>query len=149
MRIKYKILFLMALLIIFVSALFTFFSYRIVNENLLNSIDQKLLSAAHNAKVVVNSNYHDNITDANSVTNNRYREITEKYTSLCYGLKIHSLISLLLIDDKLVYTSSMDSDSEHGEYFFFKEHPHPKIFADSLDKIEIEFSSRPKPWGIE
>ena len=105
MRIKYFVLFLMSLLAIISSLVFTYVIYETQSKALLKGLDDELFAAAHFTRGLVGEDFHDTIADEGSVSKDDYLKIVDRYNKLCAKLELEYVWSLLLVDGKTVFTT--------------------------------------------
>jgi len=105
-KIKFKILIVMTLVIAITSIAFSVIYLKSQKEALLTTIDSRLEAVARSAEYILPENYHDNIIDGNSISKEDYLKIIDRYNRLCLKLGLEYIWSLMVIDDQIVFTSS-------------------------------------------
>ena len=149
-KIKYKILIFMTLLVAITSISFSVIYLKSQKEALLTNIDSKLVSVARSAEYLLPENYHDNIIDRNSVSKEDYLKIIDRYNRLCLKLGLEYIWSLMLIDDQIVFTSSTSTDKkiENGQHaLFFDVHSNPDAYKKAFETMEIDHRINDNKWG--
>ncbi len=150
MKIKYKILSLMSLLVIISTATFSVIVYNTEKKALLDGIDSKLLTAAHCARNILPDNFHDRIVDQDSVQVDEYLGIVDKYNQQCLKLDLQYLWSLMIIDDQIVFTSgtSTGKDVRKGDHaLFFDVHTNPAPYKEAFTSMKTQFNTFHDKWG--
>jgi signal transduction histidine kinase len=150
MKIKYFILILMSLLTIISSLIFTFVIYDTNSKALLKGLDDKLVTASNFTRALAGEDFHDNIIDENSVSKEDYIKIVDTYNKLCAELGLEYVWSLLVIDDKTVFTSgtSTSKDITKGDYApFFKQHDNPELYTETFKTMTPSFQINDDKWG--
>ncbi len=133
------------------SALFTGLLVQHRTKDLINEADARLLSAAEFAREMLGPDYHDRIVDASSVSKERFRQIVARNDDLCRRLRLQYLWSVLLVDNRIVFTSATHSnltDPNSPYASFFETHRDPGSFAPALtSEGMVSFSSFKNEWG--
>jgi len=133
------------------SVIFTFvlIDYRI--EDLIDKSDNTLLMAAELSREIVGSDYHDKIDNEFSVTNEQFNKIVAKNDDLCRRLQLQYLWSVLVIGDRIVFTSATHSDltKPHSSCAtFFETHSDPDAFTAAIHAgLKPSFSTFENQWG--
>ncbi len=149
-KIKFKILIVMTLIIAITSIAFSFISLKSKKESLLTTIDSKLIAVARIAKYILPENYHDKIIDRNSVSKEDYLKMIDRYNRLCLELGLEYIWSLMVIDDQIVFTSSTSTDKkvENGKHaLFFDAHSNPEAYKKAFETMEIDHRINDNEWG--
>lgn len=142
MTIKTKILLAVWIVIFIVSAVFAYLSNAAQEEEYINGIDKLLYSSALMAKAILPEDYHDNIVDANSVSADDYLKQIDLYNQLCQQIGLQYLWSNLVINNKIVFTSSTSTskDISNGDHaHFFDVHSNPEAFKGVLQSGETHY----------
>ncbi len=150
MKIRYYVLNMMVLLTIVSSLVFTFIIYKTHSKSLLHGLDSKLVTAAHFTRALVGEDFHDKITDENSVSKTEYVEIVDAYNKLCSELGLEYVWSLMQIDGEIVFTSgtSTSKDISKGDYApFFMLHDSPELYTGTFNKMEPSYQINDDKWG--
>ena len=126
---------------------FAFYSKNMI----LSSADERLLSAAEFTYELLGEDYHDHITDEDSLSHKEFMHILDRHDDLCRRLNLQYLWSVLVLDDKTVFTSATRSDvndptSEHAS--FFEPHGDPDAFSPAMGTPDVPvYSSFHNEWG--
>ncbi len=150
MKIKYKILIPMSLIILVTTVIFIFIDFRHHNDALLYGIDRKLEVSALLAKSMIPENYHDLISDKNSVSGDVYNGIVNRYNKTCRDLNLEYLWSLMIIDGKIVFTTatSPGKDVSRGDHAsFFDVHSDPQAYEQAFSTMKITYRINKNQWG--
>jgi len=150
-KIKYKILLSMSILVIISTSVFSVVLYRTHNQALLDGIDNKLLTAAYCIRNILPENYHDNIVDEHSVPKDDFDKIVDRNNKLCLKLNLQYIWSVMAVENQIVFTSatSPGKDIKKGDHAaFFEVHADPRAFDKAFDTKKIVFSSFENEWGL-
>ena len=88
MHIKHKILLAMSFIILVASISFSVILYKTQEKTLLHGIDAQLLTAAQMARAMLPRDYHDRISSEDSVSQQRFSEIVDRFNELCVKLDL-------------------------------------------------------------
>lgn len=154
-RRAYSMLFVMMLIISLVvlitSAIFTVLLVYYRTEDFKQSADARLLMADELTREILGSNYHDHIVDETSLSKEQFRRIVARNDDICRRLNLQYLWSVLLVKDKLVFTSATHSDLNDSTSpcaSFFETHRDPEAFALALQQeLKPVYSSFRNEWG--
>jgi PAS domain S-box-containing protein len=149
-KIKSKILIVMTLVVMITSITFSVIYLKSQKEALLTSIDSKLMAVARSAEYILPQNYHDSIIDGNTVSKEDYLKIIDRYNRLCLKLGLEYVWSLMVIDDRIVFTSSTSTDKkvESGKHaLFFDVHSNPEAYKKAFETMEIDYRINDNEWG--
>ncbi len=131
----------------------TIFSYELFatqQREYLKGIDSKLYTAAIMAKAIVQPNYHNKIIDQSSVLPERYLKIVDTYNKLCVELGLQYIWSNIVLEDKIVFTTSTSPSKDIGDgghALFFEIHTDSSSFSDVQKSKTISYSSFKNKWG--
>lgn len=117
---------------------------------LLAGIDEKLRTAAVLAQELLPSDYHDRITGAESVSDAEFLAIVERNNRLCEKLGLEYMWSLLLVDGRVVFTSSTspDKNAENRKHAaFFEPHSNPELYTNTFATMQAAYTSCHDKWG--
>ncbi|SEH08452.1 PAS domain S-box protein [Candidatus Venteria ishoeyi] len=122
------------------------------STDVMEATDSKLLMAAEMSREILGQNYHDQIDDSSSVSEEQFSHIVERNDDLCRRLGLQYLWSVLhLEDDRLVFTSATHSDVNDvtsPSASFFETHRDPQAFAPAMgSQMKPAFSSFHNEWG--
>jgi hypothetical protein len=132
----------MTLVVMITSITFSVIYLKSQKEALLTSIDSKLMAVARSAEYILPENYHDSIVDGNTVSKEDYLKIIDRYNRLCLKLGLEYVWSLMVIDDRIVFTSSTSTDKkvESGKHaLFFDVHSNPEAYKKAFETMEIDY----------
>ena len=106
----FTIMIIISTIVVITSTIFTFvlIEYRI--KDLIAKSDDTLFMAAELSREIIGSNYHDTIDNESSVTNEQFNKIVARNDDLCRRLELQYLWSVLLIGDRIAFTSATHSD---------------------------------------
>jgi PAS domain S-box-containing protein len=150
MKIKYGIFALMLILVALLSGGYTYQNYSNQRDSLMKGIDKKLYAAAMMARAILPQDYHDKILDSSSITKKEFDEIISKYNKLCVDLDLEYLWSLMIINDKIVFTSSTSPDKntknqKHAK--FFELHSNPELYEKTFSTKKAQYQQIIDKWG--
>jgi len=125
--------------------------YLYSKAHLLSDIDAKLLKWANYARITLPADYHDKITDKNSVSSEDYYEIVSKNSLRCREMGLQYLWSVLVINpQKIVFTTSTSpsKDMSKQDYArFFDVHSDPDAYREAIREMKPVFSTFKNEWG--
>lgn len=151
MKMKHIIILLMGSLSVISSLVFTVISYKIQSRAMIEGLDDKLLTAVYFNKSLLGDDFHDNITDANSVSIEDYRKIVITNNDLCKKLNLEYIWSLLLTEDsKTVFTSATSTSKDYsvGDHAsFFETHSAPELYTSTFETMKIHYQNNDDKWG--
>ncbi len=150
MRLRTKVAWVMALIVLTAAFPFGAILYRMQSKALTDGIDAKLLATAHLARAILPVDYHDRIRDANSVSTSEYLEIVDRWNQLCIELKLEYIWSLVVVDGEIVFTSgsSTSKDVTKGDHaLFFEPHSSPGQYEAVFTSMEPQFQVTDDKWG--
>ena len=147
----FALMFIIAVVVIASSALFTILLVHYRTEDLIARADTRLLMAAELTREILGADYHDRIVDEKSVSKEQFRRLVERNDDLCRRLNLQYLWSVLLVDNRLVFTSATHSnlaDPNSPCASFFETHHDPESFAAALPpEGKTSLSSFNNEWG--
>ncbi len=147
----------MALMLIIITvvvistATFTHLLVQNRKNHVIDREDTRLLIAARMLHEIMGADYHNNIMDASSVSEETYRDIVARNDDLCRSLDLQYLWSVLVLEDNIVFTSATRTDicdptSNHAA--FFEAHNDPHAFDPALGQEQKPaFSTFRNEWG--
>jgi methyl-accepting chemotaxis protein len=150
-KIRYKITFVMCLLIFVTAGVFSFIDYREHEAALVNGIDAKLLTAAHFAKALFPDDYHDNLDESYFTLEEYDRIVVDRNNRLSEELGFQYIWSNMVLDNgEIVFTSSTSpnhrvEDQDHAK--FFEVHSDPEAFDQVRETMEISYYDFENEWG--
>jgi signal transduction histidine kinase len=148
--IKYKLLVFVWSIILLISGVFTYYLDEVQKNEYIEGIDEKLFTSAMLAKESLPADYHDKLVDKNSVSPARYLRMIDHNNRLCRELGLQYLWSNMVIDDKIVFTSSTSTskDVSNGDHaLFFDVHSNPEAFEGVLSSGTTTYSTFENEWG--
>jgi len=118
---------------------------------LISHVDSTLRTVAVMARNIFPPDYHDRILGPDSVPDAEYQKIVDRYNQLCVSLGLEYIWSLMLIDGKIVFTSSTSPDKvavnrKHAK--FFEVHSNPELYAPVFDSMKPTFHTSSDKWGL-
>jgi PAS domain S-box-containing protein len=137
----------LVLLLAFCRALVDF---QVHKHELIENIDAQLFNAATFSKSLVPGDYHDRITDSNSVSSSAFEDIVSRNNDLCEELGMEYLWSLILLDDHPFFTTatSPDKKTENGLHAGFLEpHTNPEFYTETFNSMEPQLQVIHDKWG--
>ncbi|MDD4954939.1 MAG: PAS domain S-box protein [Candidatus Omnitrophica bacterium] len=150
MKIRFRI-FAAICAVVFVSSLFfSVAGYKAQEKALLDGADQKLYAAALMLKAILPEGYHDNLTK-NSFNETDYESIiVARNNKLCQELGLQYLWSVMVVDGKIVFTTSTSPSkniSKNDNAKFFEVHRDPESFQEAFKTMKPVYSSFHNEWG--
>ena len=148
--IRYQLALMTVFLIFLTAVTLGALNYETLRRQLLRGIDRKLLTAAYLAEQVPPEGYFDRIVDAGSVTSEAYEQIVERNNRLCRRLGLQYLWSCMIIDDRIVFTTSTSPGkdvTQGGHAYFFEVHGDPHAFDTVFATMKPDYSSFHNEWG--
>ncbi len=150
MKIKHKILLAMVLITLVSSVFFTTLHYYEQRNALIAGLDDRLLTAAHMARATLPDDFHDAITDSESVSREEYRQIVSRYNRLCKDLEMEYLWSLMEVDGRIVFTTgtATSKNVEQGDFAaFFETHSNPEAYEEVFRTMVPQYQEIDDKWG--
>lgn len=144
---------MLALLIVVVtmSVLFTVVQVQSRTRYVIASADARLLVAAEFSREVLGADYHDRLQGEDSLSPEAYQAVVSRNNDLCRRLGLQYLWSVLVLDDRIVFTSATRTDlNDPGSRFanFFETHADPNAFAPALGpSLEPVYATFTNEWG--
>lgn len=128
----------------------SFTEYFIYRAELSRHIDAELRIAATFAKELLKADYHDRIENKDSVSDDAFDQIVNRYNELCVELGLEYIWSLLIYEDQVVFTSSTSPDKNvhnHTHAKFFEVHSNPELYEQTFKTMEPQFLDIIDKWG--
>jgi len=150
MRLRTKIIILTSLMLIIASLLFGVATFRAQEKALLSGIDARLEVTARLAKEILPADYHDKISGLDSVSKEEYLRIVDRWNHLCEQTGLEYIWSLMLVDDKTVFTSgsSTSKDVRKGDHAsFFETHSNPELYTAAFTTMKPQYQINDDKWG--
>lgn len=150
MKIRVRIFFAICAVVFVSSLFFTIAGYKAQEKALLDGADQKLYTAALMLKAMLPDDYHDNLA-RNSFTQEDYDAIiVARNNKLCKELGLQYLWSNMVVDGKIVFTTSTSPSkdiSKKGQAKFFEAHSDPESFREAFRTMKPTYSYFYNEWG--
>jgi methyl-accepting chemotaxis protein len=121
LKIKYKIIFLIFLINLFVTVFYSFYIYNLQKSSLYKEIDERLKSAVYGAYHIIGEDYHDRVKDIDSISHDEYYSKLLELSQFAKEIDVYYLYSMIKRDDKILQslTSETDEAIASGEYVKF------------------------------
>jgi PAS domain S-box-containing protein len=149
--ILFSLMLIISMVVVATSAIFTVLLVQYRTKDLIEREDSRLLTAAELTREMIGPNYHDQINDETSVSKEQFRHIVARNDDLCRRLNLQYLWSVLLVEDRLVFTAATHSDLNDPDSpcaTFFEIHRDPEAFASAMQpELKTSFSSFRNEWG--
>ncbi|MCK7504951.1 MAG: hypothetical protein MZV70_13315 [Desulfobacterales bacterium] len=104
--VMFSLMFIISMVALTTSAIFTILLVHYRTNDLVNLEDSKLPTAAELSRELLGPDYHDRLVDETSVSEEQFRRIVARNDDLCRRLNLQYLWSVLLIDNRFVFTSA-------------------------------------------
>lgn len=151
-NIKLKYLFLLAVIPINIiaSAIYTGYLYRSGEKQVMENLDDRLLTAAYGTKFLADP-HHDRITDKNSISNTEYRKVLLLLSDFAGKIDVEFAYTVIVNKGKIVFTSdsATQEDIEKNDYAkFFEEYTDASegLKRAARDK-KIHYDEYTDKWG--
>lgn len=151
MRIRNQLFWVMASLITIITILFGVTVYQTRKHDIIEGVDQKLLTAARMTEHVLGLDYHDKIKDKNSISKEDFVEIIRELDDICVKLDLQYLWSVMLYKGEIVFTSASSTDKkvENGKHaWFFELHSNPEAYRKAFETMEVQSNLNRDKWGF-
>ncbi|MFM2479535.1 methyl-accepting chemotaxis protein [Celerinatantimonas sp. MCCC 1A17872] len=136
MKLKTKLMISFLAPVVIIGLIFSYLMYQSEEKNLINTIDKKLEAVVYLSKDLLND-YHNNIVDKNSVSDDEYLNIVKRWNKVTQSLGLEYIWSMMVIDGKLVTTSGTSADKvNHKEHYTFLGTPDERLGSESLATIK-------------
>lgn len=150
LKIKYKILFGMWIIIVLLSIIFYSYIYTKKKAALLNGIDEKLYTSAVMLRSVVGENFHDELSQETFTKEHYNRVIVVRNNNLCRTLDLQYLWSNMVVENNIVFTTSTSPGhdvTKRDHAGFFTVHTDPHAFDEVFKTMKPTYSSFHNEWG--
>ncbi|MEI7673099.1 MAG: hypothetical protein WCK00_13390, partial [Deltaproteobacteria bacterium] len=150
MLLRTKIILVTGMMLLIAATVFGIATFRAQERMLLSGIDAKLLATARLAREILPADYHDKISDADSVSETEYKQTVDRWNRLCDQMGLEYIWSLMLIDGKIVFTSgsSTSKDVNQGDHApFFETHTNPEPYKAAFETMEPQYQIIDDKWG--
>ncbi len=149
--VMFSLMFIISMVALTTSAIFTILLVHYRTNDLVSLEDSRLLTAAELTRELLGPDYHDSLVDETSVSEEQYRRIVARNDDLCRRLNLQYLWSVLLVDNRFVFTSATHSDLRDPASpcaAFFENHRDPTAFAPAMRAgLTPTFSTFHNEWG--
>ncbi|MEI7945420.1 MAG: histidine kinase dimerization/phosphoacceptor domain -containing protein [bacterium] len=145
-----QLMLILSLLAFLVAGAFSLGLYSRQHQALMEGIDQQLLTAAVIVKELVPEDYHDRITGPQCVTDADYQRLVDRNNRLCQDLGLEYLWSLMVIDNRIVFTTSTSPDkvaSNRKHAAFFETHSNPELYRATFASMTTTYQVNDDKWG--
>jgi len=150
MKIRVRIFFAICAVVFISSLFFAIAGYKAQEKALLGGVDQKLYTAALMLKAILPDDYHDNLS-SDSFTQEDYEAIiVARNNRLCKELGLQYLWSSMVVDGKIVFTTSTSPSKDifkKDNAKFFEIHSDPESFGKAFRTMKPAYSSFYNEWG--
>ncbi len=119
-------------------------------QSLIRDIDNTLRAVAVMARDLLPADYHDRISGPDSVTEQEFEAIVDKFNRLCDAIGLEYIWSLMMIDGRPVFTSSTSPDKVVGNRKhakFFEVHSNPELYVKTFETMTPTFQTSRDKWG--
>jgi len=150
MKIRVRIFFAICAVLFVSSLFFAIAGYKAQEKALLGGVDQKLYTAALMFKATLPDKYHDNLTKDFFTQEDYAAIIVDRNNKLCKALGLQYLWSNMIVDGKVVFTTStsLSKDVAQKDYAkFFEPHIDTGSFEKAFHTMKPVFSSFYNQWG--
>ncbi len=151
---QWAVMLILSLAVIFSTTVFTQLNMHYQRNLLMEKADARLFTAAEMFNQVLGKDYHDNILNKSSLSDEEFLQIVDNNDKLCRRLNLQYLWSVLVLDDRLkVFTSATRTDihdTSSGHARFFDVHNDPDAFIPALEAAfeTPVYSTFRNEWGI-
>lgn len=124
--------------------------YREKKAALLGGIDDRLTAVARMARELLPADYHDQLDGPESVSDEAYQRLVDRYNRLCVDLGLEYIWSLLQVDGQIVFTSSTSPDKVAANRLhakFFEPHSNPALYTNTFETMRVTCQSNSDKWG--
>lgn len=145
MSLFYRLLGFSFITVLVAIATSTYLSVERRTNEFISGVDRQLLTGAIMAREIAGADYHDSIADNQSVSNEDYLDLVNRYNRICLQAGFQYLWSNLVLNDgRIVFTTatSISKDSSAGDFAgFFDTHDDPQAFQAVIASAETTFST--------
>ncbi len=131
-KLKHKILLLVLTINIITTIIYTFYSYSIQKKEVYHDIDDRLKSGVYSTLHIIGRNFHDNIVDENSVSEEAFKNIMFELSEFTTEVDLTYIYSMITRDEKIYFTSSSASEEEIEENNYAGYFEEYEDFSDKL-----------------
>ncbi len=150
MKIRNRIFFIMLGFLLFVMVAFSLYLFEMQHRSYESGIDRQLMLAAIMVRDILPPAYHDRITDKNSVSDVEYKDIVDKFNTICARTGLEYLWSLMLLNGRIVFTSATSPakdvrNNDHAE--FLETHTNPELYTKAFETMQPQYQTSNDTWG--
>ncbi|GEM_PF-1253280 len=154
MKLKSNTLFLVATFILFTLAvtLFSYYEYQLHKAKLYHQIDQKLLSAARGATLILPSGFYDRAQNRSSISATEYEYNLDRLSQFAKTQDVIYVYMMVQREGKIYFTASNATDEERRtginltRYFDFYDDADPAL-KNVFKTRHVAFSEYTDKWG--
>lgn len=136
--------------IIILAVLFSLLFILMQKKMLIQEIDKDLYNIIRIQKELFPPDFHDNIFNKNSISDEQYYNIVNRNNKLCKDLDLQYLWSVIVIDENIHFTTatSPDKDVTNNKHAaFFEIYSDPKAFDLAFQEMKPLISEFHDEWG--
>jgi PAS domain S-box-containing protein len=140
----------LCLLCVLATGVFSLWHYTQQRQALLAGIDNQLRTAALMARGLVSEDYHDQITGPQSVSDADFQRLVDRYNRLCKALEMEYLWSLMVVSNRIVFTTSTSPDkivTNRQHAAFFEAHSNPELYQQTFASMTPTYQDNVDKWG--
>ncbi|WP_395374038.1 EAL domain-containing protein [Marinicella sp. W31] len=132
--------------------LYSYFTYQNTRSELLDSVDQRLLTAAHATHIILGKNFHDELSGPTSISAERDFELAVTLNQFKQEIGVAYVYSLKKFGEKIRFVVSSATDEElannayEASYYTTYQDMDPAL-QRVFDKGEPEFAEYSDRWG--
>ncbi len=133
-----------------VTVLFSVAFYARQKNTVMADIDTTLYAVATLARATLPADYHDRITAPSSVSDSEFQKIVDRNNRLCKSLGLEYIWSLMLVDGRVVFTTSTSPDkvAENRKHAaFFEPHSNPEFYLPTFESMRPTYRTNHDKWG--
>ena len=149
--ILFSLMSIISIIVVVISIIFTVILVQYRTNDIIESADSRLMYAAELTREILGAGYHDSLLNETSMSKEQFDRIVARNDDICRRLNIQYLWSVLLVKDRLVFTSATHSDLNNPDSpcaSFFETHNDPGSFASAMQPDQKpSFSSFRNEWG--
>lgn len=148
------VMLILSLAVILSTTVFTRVNMHYQRNLVMEKADARLFTAAEMFNQVLGEDYHNNLMDNSSLSDEAFLQIVDNNDRLCRRLSLQYLWSVLVLDDNTkVFTSATRTDihdPRSGHARFFEVHNDPDAFIPALKAAPETpvYSTFRNEWGI-
>ncbi|SFD02287.1 EAL domain-containing protein [Pseudoalteromonas denitrificans] len=130
---------------------YVYYIYQYNYQEIMDSVDAKLLDAATSVHHILGNTYHDNINGPSHIDRKQYLNISKKLSEFSHNLGLEYVYAMILIDNQVHFTASSytatDLENNKLSYFYdlYSEATHNNKTAFYSTEPVYEYSQ--DQWG--